>query len=102
MSIKNLSKHVSDEAARLVSRLADELRQPAPGEAQPLILLEGGDAEHPQHIYVIWDEWRDISGIERSEVIMEAFEHAKGKDRCLDVTLAMGLTSAEAKRLNIG
>ena len=102
MSIKNITKPVSEQAASLKNRLANELRQPAPGEVQPLILMEGGGIPGSQHIYVIWDDWRDISAIERSEIIMDALEEARGREACLVITVAMGLTPQEAKRLNIG
>ena len=102
MSVKNFTKPVSPKAEVLVSRLAEELKHPAPGHVQPLILLEGGRGQTPSHVYVIWEDWRDIPAIDRSEMIMDAYEQAKGKKASLNVLVAMGLTSEEAKRLHIG
>lgn len=50
------------------------------------------------HIYVIWDDWKDLEQIDRSEIIMRVFEVIEGKEKARKVTVAMGLTSAEAKR----
>jgi hypothetical protein len=72
-------------------------------EGQPLIVLEGGKRQ-PQHIFVIWDEWKGLDQRQRSEVIMDVVEHLSGKHAFRDlslVTVAMGLTAEEAKRLGI-
>ena len=51
------------------------------------------------HVVVTWDEWEDLNAQTRSEMIVDAFQIVKGQAAVSDLTLAMGLTSAEAKRL---
>lgn len=89
---------------------ADELTRLLHGEwtkprrsGQPLIIIEG-KAREPYHIYVVWDAWRELNQTERSEIIMDVVENLAGED-CLPtsspVTVAMGLTTEEAKRMGI-
>jgi hypothetical protein len=65
---------------------------------QPDITIEGDEFQVGIHIYVIWDDWKDLEQIDRSEIIMRVFEVIEGKEKARKVTVAMGLTSAEAKR----
>ena len=70
---------------------------------QPLIISEGTKNE-PVHLYVIWDKWGELSQTERLEIIMDVMDNLTGKDRLPDdspVTVAMGLTTEEAKRMGI-
>jgi hypothetical protein len=72
-------------------------------KGQPLIILEGKQGE-PQHIYVIWDEWKGLGQQDRSEIIMDVVENLSGRNAVPDlslVTVAMGLTAEEAKRMHI-
>jgi hypothetical protein len=50
---------------------------------------------------VIWDDWGDLSLQERSEIIMNAYIRAKGQQAGLRISVAMGLTSTEAKRMGL-
>ena len=94
-------KHVRPPGAEdLRKTLADEWRAPREGKGRPVLIKEGGGAR-PVHLYVIWDRWGDLNQQERSEIIMDAYENAKGQDAALLVTVAMGLTAAEAKRMRI-
>lgn len=86
----------------LVDRLAQELQQPQtplPDMAtitgdQPAIIEE---TSHMGRIgvTVIWDEWKDLSGEKRGQVIMKAYERALGIEYVRRIGLAMGLTSAQ-------
>lgn len=70
---------------------------------QPLIIIEG-TKNAPLHLYVIWDKWGELAQTERSEIIMDVMETLTGKDRLPNdspVTVAMGLTTEEAKRMGI-
>jgi hypothetical protein len=83
----------ADELTRaLVRELRHETRQ------GPEIIIEQARRGQPIHLYVVWDAWNDLSLQERSEIIMDAFEKAKGRQQSLLVTLAMGLTRNEAQR----
>jgi len=80
----------------------EEWRDPKES-GQPLIIIEGYLNE-PTHVYVIWDQWRGMNQAERSEIIMDALEGLDGEHRIqnLDlVTVAMGLTAEEARRMGI-
>jgi hypothetical protein len=50
---------------------------------------------------VIWSDWGDFNQQERSEIIMDAYEEARGSDLVSLVTVAMGLTPTEAERMGI-
>src|SRR6266487_1562327 len=83
----------------LLNRLVDEWRSPDPGAQQPIIIEDGGGQNQPLHIYVVWDDWSPLGSIERSEVIMDAYEQVRGRSGAGQVTVAMGLTPIEADRL---
>jgi hypothetical protein len=85
----------------LLRRLVQEWKQPRDDASEPVIVYEGGTPDRPTHLYVVWSDWGDLNQQERSEIIMEAYEQAKGADAGLHVTVAMGLTPEEAKRMNI-
>jgi hypothetical protein len=56
------------------------------------------------HSYVIWDKWRGLSQLDRSEIIMDVAENLSGDKMLPDIsliTVAMGLTPEEAKRMRI-
>ncbi len=53
---------------------------------------------------VIWDKWGELTQTERSEIIMDVVDNLAGDDRLpadSPVTVAMGLTREEAKRMGI-
>src|SRR5438552_12108253 len=102
MPVKKLVRSTPSPAARaLLNRLVEEWRQPDPAAQQPIIVEESGGTNQPVHLYVIWDDWAPLGYIERSEVIMDAYEEIHGRNRSSNVTVAMGLTPAEADRLGI-
>jgi len=89
-------------AAELTRLLHNEWTKPK-RSGQPLIIIEGKPCE-PYHIYVVWDDWRELTQTERSEIIMDVVENLAGGDRLptnSPVTVAMGLTVDEAKRMGI-
>lgn len=75
---------------------------------------EGGEAPNPDieelangqgrttQVIVIWDAWADLDAQTRSEMIVDAFQAVRGADAIVDLSLAMGLTRAEATRLRRG
>ena len=102
MPVKKLIRSGPTPAARaLLNRLVDEWQHPDPNATQPIIIEESGGQNQPTHIYVVWDDWASLGSIERSEVIMDAYEEVRGRGGAINVTVAMGLTPAEADRLGI-
>jgi hypothetical protein len=82
---------------QLVIKLADELTSETP--TGPRILEEeqrGGF----WHITVIWDEWADIAAEDRGRIIMEAYK-LRRTDLLSKISVALGVTPAEAKKLGI-
>ena len=84
----------------LKRRLVAEWKESGTEEPRPTIVHEEDDQGVVVHVYVVWDEWGPLSQEERSEIITEAYWEAfdvKG----LALTVAMGLTSEEAKRMKL-
>ena len=95
----------TDRQARLAELLEAEWANPHPQNTEPLIIEERPRQEAaPNHIYVVWGEWGDLSPLERSRVIFTAYARKLGPGNEVladEVTLAMGLTPEEAKIMNI-
>lgn len=99
---RRLERSLPESADELTRLLHNEWTTPKKA-GQPLIIIEG-DSGEPIHLYVIWDKWRELNQTERSEIIMDVVEHLAGDDRLPSdspVTVAMGLTTEEAKRMRI-
>lgn len=87
---------------QLLESLLQEWRAQQAGKGEPLIIEEAPrSGDRPNHLYVVWSEWADLTPIERSRLILQAYEKYRGRDLANSVTLAMGLTPGEAKHLNI-
>lgn len=88
--------------ADLVARLAPALRTGGAGPEitvidQPLI------GSRYRHVTVVWDAWEKVPLDQRSKVILDAYERANPQEpwRVLEITLAVGLTPVEARKLKI-
>ena len=101
--LQRINLVTTDRQARLAELLEAEWESPQ--NAEPLIIEEKPREEAPpNHIYVVWQEWSDLSPLERSRVIFAAYAHKLGpanEGLVQEVTLAMGLTPDEAKAMNI-
>lgn len=82
-------------------RLIEELRNPQPGTAEPIMILEAQGQSTPTHLYVIWSEWGQLTQLERSEIVLEAYREAKGNSFASQLRVALGLTPEEAERMGI-
>lgn len=92
------ARNFTDPTARLLA----ELRSPSDDpKTQPIIIAEPPEPAPISRLVVVWDEWADLSGQERSEVIMEAYSDHVGIREAVKVSVAMGLTSSEANKLGI-
>lgn len=86
----------------LLKVLVEEFKNPSDNPSRPDILEEGGEGSKPLHLYVVWDEWADLPQEDRSDLIMDAFIRSEGEEKGYLVTVAMGLTHDEAKRMKLG
>ncbi len=82
-------------------QLVDELRNPQPGAAEPIIIMESQGQQTPTHLYIIWSEWGQLTQLERSEIVLEAYRAAKGTSSASNLRIALGLTPLEAERMGI-
>lgn len=99
---RRLERTLPATAPELTRLLHNEWTKPKKS-GQPLIIIEGNKNE-ALHIYVIWDKWGELSQTERSEIIMDVVDNLAGEQRLppdSPVTVAMGLTREEARRLGI-
>jgi len=62
---------------------------------------ESGLPERYTSWYLVWDKFEGIDDEERSRLILLAIEEAFVKPEALRVTIAMGITSEEARNLGI-
>ena len=101
--LQRLNVSTTDRQAHLAEILEAEWQNPR--NPEPLIIEERPRQEAPpNHIYVVWQEWSDLTPMERSRVIFAAYAQKLGSTAeasLQEVTLAMGLTPEEARRMNI-
>jgi hypothetical protein len=92
-----------EEHSGLVEELRRVLRENKssgpPGE--PQIVFEEIPHSNSLHVTVTWDKWKEIDPQERGRIILSAIAAEKGEDEMLRVTMALGLTPQEARRLNV-
>ncbi len=97
---RGLPRKTPADAPALTERLSKEFTSPSE-EGQPLVFEEPAEPTPVTRLYVVWDLWSNLNQQDRSEIILNAYEKAKGKDAALKITVAMGLTATEAERLGI-
>lgn len=83
----------------LVKPLTEALRGVPSRDIQ--VLDEPIAGSRYRHITVTWDAWLGVPHPERSQMILDAFEaaHPDEKWRVLEITLALGFTVDEARKL---
>jgi hypothetical protein len=87
--------------AELVAELVRHL-QGGPGLPEMPRIIEEDDAlSKTTRVYVLWDEWGSVTERERSEIILEAYQQAFDQQTMLRITVAMGVTPAEAASLGL-
>ena len=102
MPVKPLQpRQPTPDQVALRERLSQEWRAPTKDAEQPVILEERDAQGRLGRVYVVWDDWGGISGVDRSEIILDACEERYGREGSRDVLVAMGLTRAEADRMRI-
>ncbi len=102
MPVKDMTERQPTPAVAELTRLiVQEWQHPTERPDQPIVLLDRSAPGGARHVFVVWDRWENLEQLQRSEAIMDAAEAVLGKAESLKVTVAMGLTKEEAKRLNI-
>ena len=103
MPIERRLRRTNPEEKNELARLLHHEWTKPKKTGQPRIIIEG-EKRQPMHIYVIWDKWAERTQTERSEIIMDVVENLAGPDAIpgdSPITVAMGLTVVEAKRMGI-
>lgn len=91
-----------EEYQDLKRRLIAEWRGEAVEGERPSILEETNARGRVVHVIVRWDAWAAFDALVRSEMIVDAFQTVRGEAAVVDLSLAMGLTHAEAARQRVG
>lgn len=89
---------------QLVEGLAAELERPddspRPNEA-PTIYYEELEAELGVHYFAAWSRFENVDGEVSGRALREAIRQVYGEAELRKVTIAMGLTPAEAKQMGL-
>lgn len=101
MSFAKLIEFGTLKYRELEQRLAEEWQSPQIPPAEPFIIEDGNPQQGPLNLYVIWNAWRDLDPIERSEIIVNACEKVRGRSFVLQVSSATGLTTEEAEQMHL-
>lgn len=92
---------VSKAYARLVRALTAELRRGATtGSPSAPEIIEEEQRGNNLHVTVLWDAWASVPHEDRGRAIMDAYQQIRPDD-LLRISVAMGLTHAEAERLGV-
>lgn len=101
MPFAQITRNENPRLKNLEDRLASEWKDPQEGNAEPVIIEESVNQQAPENLYVVWEEWHGLSQRDRSRVILNAYERVQGRNFALNVTVAMGVTAAEAQQYGI-
>ena len=104
MAVKRIQEPSRHNRPDLVDVLAEELATPTKQASLevPLIIEETRRFGNNLHVTVVWDRWDSVRDkAERGAVILDAYSQAGKKDDLGRITLALGLTKAEAETLGL-
>ncbi len=103
MPIKKVKERIPSQQRDLLDRLVKEFKEEGTPEPRPRIIVEGEEKEEagPIHIFVLWEEWCDLSLRDRSKLILEAYRKTADPSFVPRVTAALGLTEEEAPNFGI-
>lgn len=96
---RSRERKVSTRHLTLVGDLAEELIH-AHESGQPRIEEETFPKTNLRKVFVLWDKWEDVAEVDRSEVILQAYERAEGKESRERIALVSGWTFPEAYELD--
>lgn len=100
MSFAYLTDSTNSRLLDLEERLLQEWRHPQKA-AEPVIIEERAGRDGPPDLYVIWQEWADVSRSQRFKIILNAYEQQYGKKAALEIMVVTGYTPDEAERAGI-
>ncbi|HTW93884.1 MAG TPA: hypothetical protein VMD30_03755 [Tepidisphaeraceae bacterium] len=101
MPVYEMKPKRSSEHWELVKELAEEWSRKDSGNTEPKIFIERTRDGKLAHVYVIWSKWDGREWGERSEIVMDAAQKALPEQEVLNITIAMGVTPDEARRMGI-
>jgi hypothetical protein len=101
MSFAYLTSSTNARLLDLEARLLQEWRQPQQEAVEPIIIEEREGRGGPPDLYVIWQDWADLSRSDRSKIILNAYEQQYGREASLEIMVANGLTPKEADLMGI-
>lgn len=94
-----LKRQAVPSEEELRSELKAELVVPKESGEPEIVIERPNNAT--THLFVIWSKWGDLEQTVRSRIVIDAFAEVRGEDEADKVTVAMGLTPAEAARLGV-
>ena len=95
---KGLARPARQVDKELLAVLVEELERKR-DFGQPHIEEEIFPRTNLIKVTVLWDRWREIPDIDRTETILQAYEKVEGKDYRDRITLAGGYTYPEAHEM---
>ena len=99
MPVREIKPERTIEHDSLVHELGAEWTRPNSAAPEPVTYLERAKDGRPERVYVLWNKWTGIEGVERGEIIMEAAESVFGLDDALSISVVVGMTQPEAQRM---
>jgi hypothetical protein len=81
--------------AQILHDLIEELKNPRP-MGQPIVLEDRTPETNSIRVHVIWDRWSQCDRTRRSGIVLAAYEEVFGAETRRQITLALGMTVAEA------
>jgi hypothetical protein len=103
MPVRRIKPERPQGHPELVKAISDELQittePPLPGS--PIIIEETIGPGPFMHVTVIWERWEGIPAEERGHVIMDGYSDYYDQSTVGRISVALGLTPDEAKKLDI-
>ena len=97
MPIGHIVRNSSINPDQLVLILMGEWMGSSSGlDLEPVLIEEPTNMGEYKRLFVIWSRWDGISHRERTEIILKAYQNARGMEAASNVTLATGWTPREA------
>jgi len=92
-------RHPNHDA--LVHEIVRHLKDEPDLPELPRIVEETVTLSPALRVYVLWDQWDSVRDVERSEIILQAYDQARGRAAMLQISVASGVTPAEALQLGM-